>query len=467
MVAAKWKRVIKWSGWLLGGPLAIIIFAYIVLLLINWRDQPPSAAALSLREEYRNRPSAPDADNAFVYVMGFGAPRDADPHEAGARRIQWIRTIPKNAEYPADGDPVPDNELGMADRSLFGKKISEACRRGSHECAAVLEQSDNDSIRSWITSEQWLLDRYLTLVRHPAWFESAPYDERAPLGSYSEVADGHKLLLARAYVLASENNITEVRTLLESDAQFWRRMLASSDILITKMIAINSLNRSYKMGNLAVRRLPAQSQLAALPRGWTTPLTVAERSMRRCLIGEWDYATRHLERIKQSPSFDEFDPSNDNGLLGYIAGRALTPLFKPQATSNLYADLMIKATAANQRISEELALSQHAFDNPSSESSALGMLYNPVGHLLLALASPAYAKYPARVTDVEGVRRAAVLAAELRARSVDLQNVSSELAASASRSPYTDEPFAWDDAEQAIVFVGMETSTRGRHAIKY
>jgi hypothetical protein len=457
MIAPKWKRIIKWLGWLLGGPLAVIIFAYIVLLLINGRDQPPSAAALRLQEEYRNRPPAPDADNAFVYVMGFGAPPDADPREAGARRIEWIRTIPADAEYPADGDPVPDDEPDMASRSLFGKKMTEECRRGSRECALVLEQSDDDSIRSWIASEQWLLDRYLTLVRHPAWFESVPYDEQAPLGSYSAVADGHKLLLSRAYVLAAENKTAEVRTLLENDARFWRQVLASSDILITKMIAVAALNRAYKMGNLAVRRLPAESQLAALPQGWTTPLTAAERSMRRCLVGEWNYATRHLERIKQSPSFDEFNPANNDELLGYIAGRALMPLFKPQATSNLQAEMLIKTSAADQQISEEL----------SSDSSLLGMLYNPAGHVLLAIAAPAYAQYPPRVTDVEGVRRAVVLAAELRARSVDAQNVSTELASSASRSPYTDEPFAWDDAEQAIVFIGMETGPRGRHAIKY
>jgi len=441
MVAPKWQRILKWSGWLLGGPLAVIIFAYLVLLLINWRDQPPSAVALRLREEYRNRPSALDADNAFVYVMGFGAPPDADPREAGARRIEWIRTIPADAEYPAPGDPVPGDESGMAARSLFGKKMSEECRTGARECALVLEQSDDDSIRSWIASEQWLLDRYLTLVRHPAWFESVPYDERAPLGSYSAVVDGHRLLLSRAYVLAAENNLSEVRTLLESDIRFWRQVLASSDILITKMIAVGALNRSYKLGNLAVRRLPVESQLAALPSGWTTPLTAAEQSLRRCLIGEWNYATRHLQRN------GEFNPDNDDELLGYVGGRALMPLFKPQATSNLQAEMLLEVAAADWQISEKL----------SSDSSPFGMLYNPAGRVLIAIASPAYEKYPARVSDVEGVRRAAVLAAELRARSVDAQNVSSELAS----------PFTWDDAEHAIVFVGKETDPRGRHAIKY
>jgi hypothetical protein len=65
------------------------------------------------------------------------------------------------------------------------------------------------------------------------------------------------------------------------------------------------------------------------------------------------------------------------------------------------------------------------------------------------------------------IRRAAVLAVELRSRKVDVRTAPAELAASAIRTPYSGEPFAWDADALAIVFVGLEPGERGRHAFDY
>ena len=78
-----------------------------------------------------------------------------------------------------------------------------------------------------------------------------------------------------------------------------------------------------------------------------------------------------------------------------------------------------------------------------------------------------YGQYGARVADVEGVRRAAVLATTLRSRGVAAADVPAQLAASEIRMPYTNGPFAWDLKEGAIVFTGLEASERARHDIKY
>ncbi len=71
------------------------------------------------------------------------------------------------------------------------------------------------------------------------------------------------------------------------------------------------------------------------------------------------------------------------------------------------------------------------------------------------------------VSDLEGSRRAAVLAAELRSRKTRVSDMPAALAASAVRSPYDGLPFAWDDQSQSIVFTGLQEGERSRQAFKY
>jgi hypothetical protein len=85
----------------------------------------------------------------------------------------------------------------------------------------------------------------------------------------------------------------------------------------------------------------------------------------------------------------------------------------------------------------------------------------------MGIGSSSYGVYPPRLADVEGVRRAAVLATELRSRKIDEQNIEAELAASNLRTPYTGEPFTWDAEQHALVFIGLVPGERGRHALKY
>ncbi len=88
-----------------------------------------------------------------------------------------------------------------------------------------------------------------------------------------------------------------------------------------------------------------------------------------------------------------------------------------------------------------------------------------MGKVLNLIGGYAYSKYAVRVADLEGTRRAAVLAVELRARKVAASDVAAELGKVAIRTPYDREPFTWDAADPSIVFVGMQPGERGEHAL--
>lgn len=468
MTMANWRRLLKWLGWLVGGAVVLLVAAYLTLLAFNWRDRPPSEGAIRLAAMYRNRPAVPDGDNGYVYAMGFAVDSNGNPRAAGLRRIEWLQEIPDAAQYPLSGDPAPDNQGYMSARSPAAQRLAEACRFASRECVDALEGVD-EVMREWLQAEEWLLERYLALLRHEGWLETVPFDGRAPLPSYGMVSDGQKLLLVKAAILASQKDVAAVRSLLASDMRFWRHVLESSDILITKMVAVAALKRTFGVGNLVLRRLPPELAMDAMPQEWATEITDAERSLLRCLVGEWVSAGRLANRTATSGSWLPVSGANSVSAVSRLLSSMMMPLFQPQDMSNRQAEMLIQAVdALNVPLDQfPAALERAGTIFQGSEEGTLPFLYNPIGDVLLWMSSPAYLPYGARVADLEGIRRAAVLTTELRNRKVPAARVRVELEASGVRVPYTGEPYEWDKEEGVIVFRGLEPKERGRHTFKY
>lgn len=426
------KRLLKGLGWFIGGALALVVTFYVVVLLINLRDQPPSEFALRLENIHQSRPAVADADNGYIYVM----------------------------EFPA----APANSPAV-------QPIFKACAWESNECDTALAANDA-TLPEWFAAEQWRVDHYRTLLARPRWLETVPSDLSAPLPAYSPVLEAQKLLLAQAYYLAGQKDANGVREILEQDVRFWRRVLAESDILISRMIAVAALARHFNMGNLALRRLPPETQLAALPEAWRTPLTEQELSWHRCFAGEWIYGRNALRQIVAERAIPvAAGVEHDEGFLYRLQDLAISPLFQPQDTSNQSAEMFVRVADALQvpieRFIDGRKAAAEVLEAQTGRIGTLKNLYNPMGNLLSGMGSTIYDVYPPRVADIEGARRAAVLATELRSRKVDVANVRAEIDASNLHVPYTGAPFVWDSKTRSILFIGLAPKERGQHSFKY
>lgn len=140
-----------------------------------------------------------------------------------------------------------------------------------------------------------------------------------------------------------------------------------------------------------------------------------------------------------------------------------------QDTINNYAELMTaKASMMNVGYAElPQALERIRALTPDDDASVDFRMYNLMGNYLLAVAMSDWTVYTARINDVEGLRRAAVLAADLRSRGVDRNAVRQELLAAALRNPYDGQAFQWDDAAGAVRFTGLASAPRDTHLIPY
>lgn len=452
------ERIARAIGWTLVGLVLLVVGLYGVLVMVNWRDEAPSADAQRLTQVIDSRPNVPDAENAFVFVLGLAATPDQGPVALGTMRREFLEDFEPGTSGPVDAIvPLPGNEVDYkALRSPTIVAFVTACREREPACLQSL-QRDAAEIDRWLASEAWLLDRYQQLLQRRRWVETFPTDPQGPTPIYGDALEGQVLLLSTAFRHAQAGEGDAARELLARDLAFWRMVLRSSDLLIAKMIATAAITRHFWMGNLVLRELHATGHPIAPPASWREPISAAERSMLRTLAGEWRYATSRLgDWFPRRAAIDH--PRQ---------WRLMQPLLKVQATTNVYASHMLQVServAVDYRSLPELVHSP--WQTEAEKQIFEPRLYNPVAPLtLLGGMTTNFTHYAVRVSDLEGVRRSALLATELRAVPADATTVEARVKSASLRDPYTGLPFAWDGTSRSILFNGLAEGARGRHAM--
>ena len=301
----------------------------------------------------------------------------------------------------------------------------------------------------WMAANGWWLERYLALLERPAWQEIVPVGSFAGLPTSFGATQAQIALLFQVAVIAERGDAAQVKSLLARDARFWREVLQSSDMLITKMIAVGALRRNFEWGNLALRKLSPASAAAAVPDEWRSPFTESELSLRRAIAGEWHYINGVMGRM-----------TLNDGLLGR--------LYQPQDSLNRIADyyssLADALDAPLQSYSAALNQAGRMSEQLREEGRPPRSLYNLAGKVFLAAAGPGdLSNFAARTADVEGMRRGALAAVTLRIEGTQAADLPAALRTNAPHNPYDGEPLLWDESRAAIVFRGLEHGTRREH----
>jgi len=449
------RRVARGAAWTVAAGAMLVVGLYLVLVAINWRDESPSADALRLQRIIEDRTVVSDSENSFVYLLGLGVPRDQDPFAWGVRRRAFLDAFP-TADASTEWAALPgtDHDFSVS-RATAITTLIEACREGGNDCWSQL-QDHPDQVDEWSASEGWLLERYLKLIHLTQWRESIPADVRAPFPSYRSALDGQWLLFMDAWRHARHGDALAARELLQQDQAFWRMVLRSSDILISRIIAAVAIERNFLLGNLVLRQLHMVGSDATAPASWSIPLERGDWSMARTFAGEWRFSQGALDSPMQSFQVQE------EGVASRFVGWTMRPMLKKQATGNLLAANMVRLIDGLDVDISELPGAIDALGRPWRSGMPL---YNPVGEILGRIGYSNYAPYAARVGDLEGTRRAVLLAAELRSQHCHCASGMSRLVAdSALRNPYSNAPFAWEEDGRSIVFLGAATP-RGRHVV--
>jgi hypothetical protein len=461
-------KVAKVMGWLLLATFLLVLLLYLILVAINWNDRPPSAAVRRFDEIVAQRPAVSADDNAVVYIMGFGAPTEGDPVDAGARRMQWLESFDDSTS--PDSDPLREGLSLPAVGSPVVAHLGNACGPEADrlQCASVFESIARD----WQPSDMdaLALRRYEALLTRRAWRDVVPLDVAAPLPAYGNVTHAQRLYLLRLGQWAAQGRMDDVRAGLEADLDFWRTAVPASDSLIGQMIAVAALRQHFALANLILRGLSPEQAVRAVPADWSREFSPAERSMKRVMAGEmafWKEVMAHTRRQQEGAALAiAEDMAAAPTLLEKLTSQLTDPLFKIQDTANGVADRRMRLCEAFDAPMNQYLRLQNTWDaTPMTDGMAL---YNPVGQMILRIEEGStYVGYVLRTASVEGVRRAALLAFQLHANGVAPEAVGSLVAQSDLRDPYTEKPFEWNAERHSVTFAGPENHRARRSEFFY
>ncbi|MDJ0939287.1 MAG: hypothetical protein QNJ00_05955 [Woeseiaceae bacterium] len=449
------------------GIFALGALGYAILVLANLKDRDPSGEIAMLESMLERSSPVASEDNSYIYMLGIEGPPDSNPMALGLERYEWMETA--RPEFSTDDDPLGIGYDFESKRSEAVALLAKTCSESESECLALLE-SDEETVEQWLTDERWLLDRYRTLIALPVFRESVPFDVFAPLPSYNVILQGQRLHILDAWTAAGAGDAARVSATLDRDLTYWRMVLENSDALITKMIATAAIIRHFKLGNLVLRRLPQDVADDAIPPSWRAELTESERSMQRSLAGEWKYFDDLMKKTvtdMENP-FDDWTGLADTTTWERIKWVVLKPMWQPQDLTNRYARMMLDLGNAFDVPYEDIPNAVDiAEELQASAFKPFSRLYNFAGDLAMFTDGWSLSSYAVRVSDLEGIRRAALLVAELRADGVTANDVVQRMLVSEIVHPYTNEPFAWDDSG-VMVFKGLEPhEDRSRHELIY
>lgn len=461
------RKILVVLAWVVGGLVGLCVLLYLVALAVNWRDVEPSAAALQMADLYRNRPAVRDEDNGFIYMMGFDVGPGEDPTAMGLRRVEWLRKAEGDTSLDLSKDPLGERPDYRDNLDPAIREYLEACGPRGPGCGDTLDAASR-AFEEKVGAEEWLLARYRTLLSLEGWREFISTDSAAPIPSYATVMDGQKFLLLHARIRSGKRDATGGKELLGEDLRFWREVLESSDTLISKMIATAAILRHFRVGATILASLPPENVAAAMPVEWQASITDSERSMERCIAGEWKFMSYVIRDAATRDSAAEF--VIDDSIASRVSSSLIDPMFQPQDTINVYTehyarDAQLLEGVPFSNLEEATDRVTELSRTAANESLPPRSLYNFLGRMIVGMGAADFGSYARRVSDLEGVRRAALAAVELHIAQVASADVPEALAASPMRNPYTDEPFVWDPTEGTVVFRGLEPGERGEHRI--
>jgi hypothetical protein len=460
-------RLLMWTAIAI---VAVPVVLYLFALAVNWRDQPPNAEALELASTVTPDP-IPDSANAYVYALGFAVPRVGDPALIGATRAEWIRALATDVTIDSASDPYPGSapEFQQIPEPLAA--VLTPCSTPDAGCAAAFDAAAGN-LREQLEQQRPLIERYRTLLGLKAWREVTTGDLRGPLASYLEPRYAQQLFLLDTWLLAAGGDAEQVRARLEDDLTFWRMALAESDSLLSKVIAARFVGIHFEWGNLILRKLPRERRADGVPAAWRKSLTDSEHSMRRVFAYEWRFSRAALQSMKAYGTESPLPAGtrDSRSTLERIETRMFQPFLQVQDSLNRNAVELLKLDALLNAPYTELGAALARA--PEIERHATGVIaatYNFLGDALFATPGRAasFADYGARAADLEGVRRAALLTADLRNLAIPAELAGTMIPLAAVRDPYTGGPFVWTAEPPAVTFTGLERRGTLRHSFLY
>ncbi len=365
MSQGRYLSPIKAFKWLLASLIALPILLYLFLLLANLVDEEKSQRTIAFEAFLAGEGAPADKDNAYVYLMGLNENSDKDLFALGQERIALL------TKRKLANKDLANKELEQKERLTIDfqglNKLLEACSIDKPLMLACQQSllSQQTEIADLLKAQQLLLSRYQQVFKLNAWREHLPQDVEM-LGSgldYQQINLVNKLALLAMWQQVQQGESQNALRQLQQQLSFNRMVLASSNVLISKMMAVNAIKHDLVWAEFIIKQAHGQGDSVTIPQALLSPLSDDELSLANVAVGEWQFAKTMFATL-----------GNDEQLSGRLMELFLLPLLKDNATANLHAEML----AIDYRITQGISPCKSIAELKIAE-----FIYNPLGKILI------------------------------------------------------------------------------------
>lgn len=443
--------------------LAVLVALAVALSLINLHDRkldPPAADAM-----LQTPTTVADQANAMFAMVGPGIPDGEDPQTFGQR---YVEAINQRMLAIDEGKPYDQSELQAMDQRNqsvpWAGETKDLCGKDGKDRVDCLHDyvAHRGEIQKLARDNKLRLARYRALYRYPGYADRML--NRVATAYPDMQGPEHETVLGQLAIAAADGNPDAAAQDLVADTQFWRRVLAGADTIITKSIAAGHLTNNYALASEIAARYKSRPSLTAGLAPMTTALTPREKDWSVAINGEFQRQAFLYGQVVNEPIH-----WNIRGWRDAFANLAAKALLKPDDSINRsfrYFDTLqpLNTVPAHKLIDETKAL-HHDFLN-TVDIIRLDLAYNPFGKILLgrsATSPETMARYIARTHNLDGAVRLLSLQLEIYARKPPLKDIDA-FAAKASGTlyqPFDYAPMRWNAERRELSFQGIDPYGKG------
>lgn len=335
--------------------------------VIWMQDEPLDAQAVAWMDTVNQQGGSSEG---YLYLLGLDAAQE--PMAVGrARQAEYRQWLDSRSALDASFRP---QQVELLPRSV----VEQRCGGEWLYCLQQVLDGRRD-VDALLQDGAQVLARYQRVIGFEHLLRRSALTASSPLPSYSVLIAGNRLLALQAYRLILDGHAGQAQALLEADFARWRRHLAEADTLVQKLVIAHLM--AADVGTLSVLR---QRNLIEAPAP-LAPLSPAERSLQVVMRSEFVMAANGYAAMRDDPQI-----IREQGRL------FMRVLFKPNMTIN--------ATLPNYRgVADASRQDAAAFVEWLRQPQPVVSRdwRNPVGNVLLDVASLDMKRYLARLHDLD------------------------------------------------------------------
>jgi hypothetical protein len=440
-----------------------LLFSILFASYVSWIYFTPDEELLTeVVELLKPKQKITDAENIAVYGLGIRA--EIDPLKAGQTIVAAYEEAIRQRAIKESSDiksPKDYSYLGVQPLSKLNWD-DKVCELTASKCLKKFQSLEKEFTQTQRDNIE-LLSRYENLNSIPNFQFPLPIDIAISDNSLSDIAKiGSYKLVGIAVDVSFSDKSNEALRSFEKESKLWRRLLAQSTTLVSKMISARVVREQIRLASEIISNYPelanAKSELLARI---ISPLSAKELGLEAVLAYEFKTTASVIENTFNYVQLKNPDMNSEHpffmvkriGLKGFKLNASLNQAYK---IHDFHTYLLIQ----NKKQTFGLMNKFKILDTTNENNLIWLFSSNPIGGYLNSF-NGNYSNYFLRLHDLDAYARLVETQRQITLQKIAKKDIPAFLSTLDSNlnAPYLEAPMTWNAETSTLSVQSKATFT--------